>query len=68
MKNVSCEHLKLGKKCFQISCFLSNVEALFLKDKIWFKSIPSMVLIEVANLVVYVDWALHTLRHLKGIQ
>jgi hypothetical protein len=68
MKNVSWEHLKLEKKCFQISCFLSNVEALFFKDKIWFKSIPSMVLIEVANLVVYVDWALHMLRHLKGIQ
>jgi hypothetical protein len=68
MKNVSWEHLKLEKNVSKFLVFLSNVEALFFKDKIWFKSIPSIVLIEVTNLVVYVDWALHMLRHLKGIQ
>lgn len=26
--------------------------------------LPSMVLIEVADLVIYLDWALHMFRHL----
>jgi len=39
----------------------------FFGYNIWFKNVPSMVLIEVTDLVIYLNWALHMLRHLDDI-